>query len=228
MPSVTVSQLIAETRQFMDAVGSTRWSDNFIKLALADVYDQEWSNILNAAPYYTFNTVQVTPDSNGIINITSLNSGSGDSEKFFYRILGMNDGNYQFRETRFQDVPLATTTNYLPTYPRMFYRAGDQVQVLPINQSSPLNIAVNWKPTGITDLAGDSSVINYPNYNHPIVEMMAAAELLIKGGAEPEAAAILTRQAADTRASMLDDLRRMTINPTFMAYPDLAWEWAAN
>lgn len=223
-----LSELMDLTRQFMDADGSTRWSDSFVRTALANVYDQEWSNILNAAPYYTFNTVQLAPDANGIIDITDLTTGTGDSAKNFYRILGMNDGNYQYRETRFQDVPLATTTNYLPTYPRLFYRAGDTVQVLPIGTSPTLNITVNWKPTGITSLASDSSTITYPQYNELIVARMAAAELLVKGGAEPEAAAVLIRSAADDRSSMLDDIRRMTISPTFMAYPDLAWEWAAN
>ena len=223
-----LSELMILTRQFMDADGSTRWSDSFVRTVLANVYDQEWSDILNAAPYYTFNTVRLAPDANGIIDITDLTTGTGDSAKNFYRILGMNDGNYQYRETRFQDVPLATTTNYLPTYPRLFYRAGDTVQVLPVGTSPTLNITVNWKPTGITALASDESDITYPAYNEPVIAQMAAAELLVKGGAEPEAAAILINAAKDTRASMLDDLRRMTISPTFMAYPDLPWEWAAN
>jgi hypothetical protein len=46
----------------MDAVGSTRWSDNTIKTVLNNVFDNEWSNILNAAPYYTFGLRQVTTD----------------------------------------------------------------------------------------------------------------------------------------------------------------------
>ena len=226
--AITVTQLISDTRQFMDAAGSARWTDTLIKTVLDNVFDQEWSNILNAAPYYTFSSVTVTPNASGIIDLTSLDSGSGDTKKTAYRILGMNDGNYLYRETRFQDVPLATTTNYLPTYPRLFYRVGSQVQILPAATQPLLNITVNTKPPVITDLATDASTITFPPSNHLIVAYGAAASLLQKGGAEPEAAAILKRQADEDRASMLDDLRRMTINPTFMAYPDLSWEWAGN
>lgn len=228
MGTVSVTQLIADTRQFMDAVGSSRWSDALIKTVLNNVYDQEWSNLLNAAPYYTFATRTVTPDSNGIVDLSDLNAGTGDNQQNVYRVLGMNDGNYQFRETRFQDVPLATSTNYLSTYPRLFYRTGDAVQVLPRNQSASLNVVVNWKPTPISDLASGASTITYPDNNHLILCYQAAAELLQKGGAEAEAAAVLRSSAASTRASLLNDIRRLTITPTFMSYPDLAWEWAAN
>ncbi|NCA15113.1 MAG: hypothetical protein EBS89_13515, partial [Proteobacteria bacterium] len=52
----------------MDAVQSTRWSDSFIKTVLNSVYDAEWSNILNAAPYYRFAQRQVTTDANGQVH----------------------------------------------------------------------------------------------------------------------------------------------------------------
>ena len=52
MATVTLGQLVTDTREYMDAVGSTRWSDATIKLVLNNVFDGEWSSILNAAPYY--------------------------------------------------------------------------------------------------------------------------------------------------------------------------------
>ena len=72
---------------------------------------------------------QVTTDSNGVIAFASLNTGGGDSQQNFYRILSVSDGNVLYTQTRFQDVPLATTTNYLPTYPRLYYIVGEQVQI---------------------------------------------------------------------------------------------------
>lgn len=224
--AVTRADLIALTREAMDAVGSDRWSDSLITSVLNVVYDDEWSNVLNAAPYYTFAMRQPTTDGNGVVPYSALNSGGGDSEQNFYRILSVSDGNTLYSETRFQDVPLATTTNYLPSYPRLYYLVGEQVQILPVASNVPLYMAVNWKPTSLADLASNSSVINFPFGGEWIIANEAGARLLNKGGAESTAARVLKNEAADLRAGMLDDLRRRTINPTLMAYPDRNLDWA--
>jgi len=226
MATVTLGQLVTDTREYMDAVGSTRWSDATIKLVLNNVFDGEWSNILNAAPYYRFAIRQTTTDANGQFAFTTLNSGSGDTEQNFYRIMSVSDGNALYGQTRFQDVPLATTTNYLPTYPRLYYIAGQSVQVLPVAASLALYVGVNYKPTAISDLAGDASIIDYPDNSHLVLVWQAAALLLLKGGTEAAAAANLKAMADDDRKSLLDDIRRMTINPTLMAYPDQKYDWS--
>ena len=225
MATVTLGQLVTDTREYMDAVGSTRWSDATIKLVLNNVFDGEWSSILNAAPYYRFAIRQTTTDVNGQFAFTTLNSGSGDTEQNFYRIMSVSDGNALYGQTRFQDVPLATTTNYLPTYPRLYYIAGQSVQILPVAASVALYVGVNYKPTAISDLAGDSSIIDYPDNSHLVLVWQAAALLLLKGGTEAAAAANLKAMADDNRKSLLDDIRRMTINPTLMAYPDQKYAW---
>ena len=160
--AVTKAQLIALTRETMDAVASDRWSDATITRTLSSVYGDEWSNILNAQSYYTFAKRTVTTDSNGMVSFASLNNGSGDSQQNFYRVLSVSDGNVLYTQTRFQDVPLATTTNYLPTYPRLYYTAGQSLQILPVAASTTLYIFVNYKPTSFMDLATDSSVIDFP------------------------------------------------------------------
>ena len=226
MATVTLGQLVSDTREYMDAVGSTRWSDATIKLVLNNVFDGEWSNILNAAPYFRFAQRQVTTDVNGQFAFTTLNSGSGDSEQNFYRIMSVSDGNVLYGQTRYQDVPLATTTNYLPTYPRLYYIAGQSVQILPVSPSQSLYVGVNYKPTAISDLAGDASIIDYPANSHLILVWQAAALLLLKGGTEAAAAANLKGMADDDRKTLLDDIRRMTINPTMMAYPDQKYDWS--
>jgi len=225
MATVTLGQLVADTREYMDAVGSTRWSDATIKLVLNNVFDGEWSNILNAAPYYRFAIRQTTTDASGQFAFTTLSSGSGDTEQNFYRIMSVSDGNALYGQTRFQDVPLATTTNYLPTYPRLYYIAGQSVQILPVAASVALYVGVNYKPTAISDLAGDASIIDYPDNSHLVLVWQAAALLLLKGGTEAAAAANLKAMADDNRKSLLDDIRRMTINPTLMAYPDQKYAW---
>jgi len=226
MPSVTLQQLVTDTREYMDAVGSTRWSDNTIKTVLNNVFDNEWSNILNAAPYYTFGLRQVTTDVNGQFTFASLNAGSGDTQQNFYRVMSVSDGNVLYDQTRFQDVPLATTTNYLPTYPRLYYIIGQGVQILPVASGTGLYVGVNYKPTALLDLASDTSVVDYPDNCHLILVWNAAAQLLLKVGTEAAAAANLKALADDDRKTLLDDIRRYTINPTRMAYPDQKYDWS--
>lgn len=224
--AVTKAQLIALTRETMDAVASDRWSDATITTVLNSVYGDEWSNILNAQSYYTFAKRTVTTDSNGMVSFTSLNNGSGDNQQNFYRVLSVSDGNVLYSETRFQDVPLATTTNYLPTYPRLYYIAGSNVQILPVAASTTLYVFVNYKPTALVDLASDSSPIDFPMGGEWIIANEAGGRLLNKGGAESTAAQVLKREANEFRTTLLDDIRRKTINPTLLAYPDQKYDWA--
>jgi len=226
VPAITRAQLVSDTRQYMDAEQSDRWSDSFIKTVLNSVYDAEWSNILNAAPYYRFAQRQVTTDANGQVALTALDSGSGDNQQLLYRVMSVSDGNVLYSETRFQDVPLATTTNYLPSYPRMYYMTGTYLQALPVAFGVGLYVGVNYKPTALLDLSSDTATIDWPNNNHLVLVYQGAYQLLQKGGAEAAAAANLRRIADEERATMLDDMRRQTINPTRMAYPDMKWDWS--
>ena len=224
--AVTKAELIALTRETMDAVASDRWSDATITTVLNSVYGDEWSNILNAQPYYTFAKRTVTTNTDGQIPFTSLNNGGGDAQENFYRVLSISDGNVLYTQTRFQDVPLATTTNYLPTYPRLYYTAGQRLQILPVQSGLTLYVYVNYKPTPFSQLLDDTSVIDFPDGGEVIIANEAGSMLLNKGGAESTAAEVLRRQAAMNRQAMLDDLRRYTINPTMMAYPDQKYDWS--
>jgi|14BtaG_2_1085337.scaffolds.fasta_scaffold71604_2 hypothetical protein len=227
MATVTKADLIEQTREYMDAVSSSRWTDSLISTVLGSVFDAEWSNILNAAPFYKFAKREITTASDGTVPLSSLSTGSGgDTEQNFYRILSVSDGNVLYEETDFSDVPLATTTNYLPSYPRLFYVAGDNVQVLPSDSAVDLIVYVNWKPTTINDLSSDLATFDFPDNAHLILVWEAAAQLLLKGGAETAAAGDMRSLARLERVSMLDDIRRRTINATRMAYPDLKYEWA--
>lgn len=227
MATVTRDNLVDQTREYMDAVGSARWSDSLILTVLNSVYESEWSNILNAAPYYRFAQRTVATDSDGKIPLSSLDLNSGDDSELWYRILSLSDGNYLYQQTRFQDVPLATTTNYLPSHPKLYYLAGDELQILPVNSGVSLEVYVNHKPQALSDLSDGSSVVPFPANAHLILVWEAAAQLLLKGGAETSAAVDLKALARQERESVLDDIRRRTINPTRMAYPDLKADWAS-
>ncbi len=225
MASVSRGQLVSDIREFMDGVGSQRWSDTLIKAVANSVFDAEWSEILNAAPYYTFAQRSVTADANGQVAFSLLNGGSGDTQQNWYRILSVANNTVAFAETRFQDVPLGTTSTVQNTYQKLFYVAGTHVQILPA-ASEALTISVNYKPTALSDLASDNSTVEYPDNNHFILVWMTAAQLLLKGGTEAAAAAQLRALADSERVTMLNDIRRRTITPTMMAYPDSKYDWA--
>lgn len=225
MALVSRGQLVSDIREYMDSVGSGRWSDTLIKAVANSVFDAEWSEILNAAPTYRFAQRSVTSDTSGQVAFSALNGGSGDSAQNWYRILAVSNGNVLYRETRFQDVPLGTTNTIQNTYDKMYYLVGETLQVLPATNEA-LTISVNYKPTALLDLSSDNSTVEFPDNSHFILVWMSAAQLLLKGGAEAGAAAQLRALAESERAGMLNDIRRRSINPTLMAYPDVKYDWA--
>lgn len=225
MPAITRAQLMGDIRQFLDGETTVRWPDALVRAVATRVYDAEWSNILNAAPYYTFATYTVTTDADGKFPFSALNSGTGDAQKNFYRIMAMTDGSTTYTETRFQDVPLGVSTNYARYFDRLYYLVGSETQVLPPGASIALTVSVNYKPTSLNDLASDTSTITFPDTAHLIIAYQAASELMRKGGTESTAANVLQAMAAEEREKLLDDLRRRTIQPTRMAYSDARGDW---
>lgn len=230
MASLTINQLITQTRRMMDAVDSDRWSDAEIADTLSYVYDGEWSRLLQAAPYYRFQTVVVTTAANGTLPLSALSTGAGNEQKNFFRVLSLNDGNVQYQETRFQDVPLGTTSGYLPYLRKMFYLAGENYQILPAGAVT-LNAVVNYKPTALRDYVNAGAVnkwdipIDWPENDELLLVYETAGRSLMKGGESLQTASALLKMAADEREEILDEIRRRTINPTRMAYPDLASDW---
>jgi hypothetical protein len=226
MAQVTRGELVTITREVMDAEDSTRWSAGEVQRAINSVFDQEWSNILNAAPHYTLAQRTIATDAQGRFLLTALDSGSGDAQERCYRILSITDGNYLYRQTRFELVPLGTISNYLPQYPRLYYMSGRYVQVLPVGSGVSLYVTVNYKPTAVSDLADDDSIIDFPENSELLLAYGAGAQLLNKGGTESGPGRELSRMADSERSILLDDIRRRTINPTQMAYPDVIGDWA--
>jgi hypothetical protein len=213
------------TREYMDAVSATRWSDATIMAELADVFDSEWSGILAAAPYYRFGQRSVTTASTGLADLDDLDSGSGDSEERWFRILHVTDGTVTFPETEFARNPLATSTTNNGNAGKSYYLRGNELQILPASAVA-LTITVNHIPQGVADLAAGASVVVFPENSHSILAKEAASQLLMKGGAEMTAAEAWAKSAEKSRAAMLDQIRRRTMNPTRMAYPDHALDWA--
>lgn len=231
MAALTINQLITQTRRLMDAVDSDRWSDEEIADTLSYVYDAEWSRLLQAAPYYRFQSIAATTASDGTFPLSALSTGSGNNEKNFFRILSVNDGTVEYAETRYQDVPLATTSPYLPYLRKFFYLAGTNYQVLPTGTTT-LNVVVNYKPTALRDYVDVGATdkwdipVDWEPNNEMILIYEAAARSLMKGGEAMTTANSFLQMANAERADFLDDIRRRTINPTRMAYSDMASDWS--
>ena len=120
--SVTVTQAIAATREFMDATNSARWTDATIQTALGIASNREWSGILQANPYYRFSTLTVTTLAAGTLAYTSLSSGSGDSKQNWYRILAITDGSLIVYQQR---TFLADAASGLSRKVRCWYTIND-------------------------------------------------------------------------------------------------------
>lgn len=227
MATMTRGQLVTAIREYMDAAQSQRWSDATIISVANSVHDGEWSNILNAAPYYTFAQRSVTTDSQGRVLLTDLNGGSGDSQTNWYRILSVSDGTASYAPTEFAAVPTATLTqgNTL-AWGRQYYVAGAYLQLLPVSASLAATVFVNTKPTALRDLSSDNISVPFPEHSEYILVWQAAATLLLKGGTEAAAAAQLRALAQQERDTLLADIRRRTTQPTRLAYSDDRSDWA--
>lgn len=227
--SMTRDEMVTAIRFYMDASEDEgRWNNTIILQVLDSVFDTEWSRLLGVAPYYRFATRSVTTTSAGVFPLdSSLNSGSGDSAQKWYRIITITDSqSVVYVETRFQDVPIALTTNYQNVFGRLWYLAGSNAQLLPIGTLT-LSVSVNYKPPLPSDLSAGSVTVDYPDGSEMVLVWETAGRLLLKGGAEQDGASPLFQLAEQTRARMLADLQRRSINPVRMMPVDDAVDWAS-
>jgi hypothetical protein len=211
---------------FMDAESSARWSPALIQSVGGIVSLNEWSDILNQNQYYKFATRSVTTDANGCVSVASLTTGSGDTVQTFARVVGpFTDGNILWTETDYRYVPLATQSNYQTPASYQYYLAGDNFQLLPVQSGLALTVVVNYIPATIAQLAGDSSTVIFPSGYEWILVWVTAATLLLKGGAESQAASDLYSLADDARKNMLSGIARLTTRPTFALFQDDPGNW---
>jgi hypothetical protein len=220
-----VSEFLTEVLSYMDAEGSNRWTPATITAVGGIVSTNEWSDILDQNRFYKFSSIPVVADSQGRIPIASLTIGTGDSTQYFYRLLNLNDGNWQYNETDYNYVPMAAVVGSQSPNMYQYYLAGDFFQVLPIQPGATFNVTVNWTPPTIAQLAGTTSVIPFVSTYEYLLVWVTAATLLMKGAAESQAAADLMSLADGARKNMLGQIARRTTRPTFALYPDSAASW---
>lgn len=224
----TKATYLTRCREWMDAVGSDRWSDPFLYALLGLKFREEWQGVLDAAPYFRFVQRDVTTDADGQFSYTGLSDpATGDTQENVYKLLVLTDGaNTVYRETDFRNVPLALSgTMQDLSFDRQYYLVGDNVQILPQAASASLVASINWYPTPVDQLSGDTVEADFPTGYENLVALAAAADALAKGGAETGATSDLRALAQTYRQSLYADVARRTGNPTMMAFPDRASAW---
>lgn len=236
--ALTRTQFYEAVQNYLDSTGvdaninattsTPRWDKTTILTIGGNVMGEEWSGILNQNQTYRAQVVSVTTDSSGRIVIADLTTGSGDTQKVFYRVLsGPTDGNVLYKETDFRSVPLATQQNYQAPWDYLYYQFGLYFQVLPVQAALAMTVAVSYTPPTMDNLATDSSVIDFPVGSEYILVWRTAAKLILKGGGESAAAAALDSLANDARTNMYGSIARLTTRPSYLMFSDSPMHWGS-
>ena len=227
---MTQAQLLAALTDEMNATGSSQWSSATLLSWLDLAFWQEWANILNANNVYYSQSVTVTQDSNGQFAISALTTGSGDTQKNFYRILslaqpqGGNQPQLFYRQTRYQDYP-NPQPNQGTYLSGLWYRIGTQIQVMPVANGQTMSVQVNYRPPRVDQLATGASVVDFPDGYEMLLVHVAASYALTKGGSEVEAAQAIQAKADQIRSMMLLDLARQGTWPIVATAFDTPDQW---
>lgn len=217
--SLTKSAMIAAARERADATRSGRWTDADLGIMLGALHWREWAHILSANNVYRMRTVSVTPDADGVVAKSALSSAS----QSLFRILTVRDGARFYAPMRYQEAP--APANFAHGQAHGWYERGEGIQIVPVSQT-PLDITVNYRPTRASSLE-NTDVVDFPDgYEHVLVYGLAG-EMLLKGGAETEAASDLFNFQRTLREDMLSDIRRLTVRPSLMEAMDDAADWGS-
>lgn len=229
---MTRTQLTSLTREIMQATGSSQWSDATLQTWLGLAHWQEYANLLNVINTYTLQAVSVTQNSSGQFAISSLTTGTGDTAKNFYRIQAVaqpaTTGNvYQFfyQQTQFRMYPNPQPNTAMPY---VWYRYGQYIQVLPVQDGVGLTVTVNYRPPRVDQLSADSVTVDFPDGYESLLAWRAAGMALRKGGTEVQSAQAMDAMAKSIREEMLLDLGRTGTTPIIAGAMDDISDWGSS
>lgn len=230
----TRTQIRTQVLHHADAYGSSRWdattagAQGEVDQTIGRAFDRWWARILNAAPRYRWARRTPTTSSAGLIALSDLASGSGDSLERLYRVHGVVIANQRY-EFAGHDVARYEQAHAIEssTGPRVWWRAGTSLYTLPaVTSTTVTGVWVSHRPQVIHRLTADSVDITFPEEYEDVGSWEAAADLLMKG-AEETAASMECRAMAETLGSaMLADIARDHTGPMRIAYGDDPADWA--
>lgn len=221
----TRDELVTEIRSLADAENDTRWTATTVLRHLDVAFDREWARILQADPYYRVQTLTPAVDANGIIAQSALSTGSGDSERRFYRVIGVTAGKRRYSPSSLDEnvLTLEADANY-EAGARIYWWQGTDLVLWP-RPGDTATVLVNHRPTLPSALSSGTATITFPSPYELILAYEAAASMLAKGGAETQASADLKAFAEGIRDDLLADLSRREIQPMMWRYPDSRADW---
>lgn len=217
--ALTGTQAIAMTRDIMNATGSSQWSDATLLTWVGVAHWREYANLLNANRFYKMNQIAtLSQNSSGQIPFSSLSTGTGDTKKFLYRVITVAQNansaaqnQFYYRQASYDQFPNPQPNTSLPY---VWYRLGDQLQVLPVASGQLMQITVNWRPQRADRLSDPGVAIDFPDGYEELLPWRAAWLALTKGGSEVQAADDINRVAQGLTDVMLEDLGRDSTWPT--------------
>lgn len=224
---MNVGEFTTAVAAYLDGEGSNRWTPRLVLDMGGMVMTNEWSDLLNQNKALRYAMRTVITDAEGRVPFSALDAGTGDDAEYFYRVIGgFTDGGRVWVETTLDGVPLPVLAGATQPIAPCFVETGDAFQLYPAVPGTLVSVAVSHTPATIAQLAGELSTIRFPRGYEYILVWVSAATLLLKGGAESQAAADLMSLADGARKNMLGDYARRTTAPTFAAFSDAAANWA--
>jgi hypothetical protein len=185
------------------------------------IHMEEWKRVLTAGEYYQVEEIAATTDASGFINISALDSGSGDARHHAHRAIEVAVDGQPFSYVETRDYPFAASEN---SCARVWLVRGRQVQV-PAVRNGPVTVLTNYYPCRADLLANDASIVDFIDGYELLLAYMLAARMGGKGAEEAGAAQYLKGEAAEIRDPMLMDARRFAARPTFVQPLDDSSDW---
>jgi hypothetical protein len=220
----TRTQARTRVQDFLDAVGSSRWSSTEIDQAMSHVFDTEWRGILDANPFYKAEQISATASAAGVIAKSVLSTGSGNTAHRLNKIISAVAAGVPLSFVRFSDYSNALQSGAAPM---VYWELGDNLQISPAGAIS-VTFTINYLPTSPASLAADGDSVIFPDGFEDILFLGTAAYLLgSKNGAEAEAAVPLVGLARDRRGDLYRAVARPTTGGMQLRYEDSASIWGA-
>lgn len=220
--SMARGTLLTLVDEMADANGSPRWGTTLKLQLLGEVHWREWRDLLNVARHLRMAERTVTTDGDGRFAKSALNSGSGDATETWYRILSLQQGNFFYQPTTYEQYPKSPSTVALP---QVWYEYGDELQVIPAATGVQVAVVVNHLPQRADLLQSDNSTVVFPDGYDLILAYETAASMFMKGAAESQLAGELRGAAQVLRDRMQQDIGRISVRPLRVAAMDDRWDW---
>lgn len=230
--SMTTQNMTDMMREIMNAAGSSQWTDANLGIWCGMAHWKLWADLLGKNRNYRMQQVNVTEDTNGQFDLSLLNTGSGDSEQYYFHILTVAQPaspgaqvQFYYRQAEYDQFPNPQPNTSLPY---VWYQFGSKVQVLPVAPGQGLQITTNWRPPRPDWLSATSVAVDFPEGYAQVVPWWAASMALVKGGNETQAAMDIRNTAELMRDDFLQEIGRISTWPIIARSFDNPEDWAGD